>query len=256
MFWDTPKRPELIEQIHKYNMKHIGGWTMHFLDEQTVYDYIPKSSFPSKYNGLKTEHKADWIRLTLLSKYGGLWSDASILLNDSTALDQLRQESIDKRSALAAFSFKNSEPGQKTLRGISLYIENYFIMAPKESIIIKLWLEEYTRAINMGFLAYRKDLKRAKVNTDRIFSHQYSTYLTQHACLQKVLQVRLKQIPPMIIRPSEESILKIRHECKHDSVCIMTALKDEPKKWKAIPYIKLVGVDRSTGIDISPYFEE
>jgi hypothetical protein len=256
MYWDTPKRPALITKIHKYNQHNVGGWTVHFLDKHSVYDYISKSEFPHKYNSLKPAHKADWIRLTLLSKYGGAWMDASILLNDAAALDQLRQQSIHKQSAFTGFSYRNNEPGQASLRGISLYIENWFIMAPKESIIIKLWLEEYEKAIAMGFMPYRHSLEKAGVNLSRIFEKPTSTYLTQHACLQNVLQKRLPRILPMIVLPAEDSAFKLRVTCDSDSECIMNALKDEPEKWKTVPFIKLISADRDTGIDISSYFEK
>jgi len=255
MYWDTPKRPSLITKIHNYNQHNVGGWTVHFLDKHSVYDYISKSEFPHKYNSLKPAHKADWIRLALLSKYGGAWMDASILLNDAAALDRLRQQSLHKQSAFTGFSYKNHEPGQASLRGISLYIENWFIMAPKESIIIKLWLEEYEKAIMMGFMHYRHSLDEAGVDTSRIFEKPTSTYLTQHACLQKVLQTRLTEIPPMIIIPAEESMFKLRYKCKSDSSCIMNSLKDTPKKWKTVPYIKLISADRDEHVDISDFLE-
>ena len=256
MYWDTPTRPDLIQKIHDYNLKHVGSWTVHFLDKTSVYKYIPKSEFPRKYNGLKPAHKADWIRLTLLSKYGGVWIDASILLNDSSALDRLRKQSIEKQSAFTGFSYRNKEPGKKSIRGISLYIENWFIMAPKESIIIKLWLEEYEKAIELGFMSYRHSLDEIGVDTSRIFEKPTSTYLTQHACLQKVLQTGLAKIPPMIILPAEESMFKLRYKCKSDSSCIMNSLQDAPEASKSIPYIKLISADRDEDVDLSEYFDE
>jgi hypothetical protein len=130
-------------------------------------------------------------------------------------------------------------------------------MAPINSIIIKLWLVQFERAIHMGFPLYKKYLERKMVDTSKIFDTTAAddVYLTQHACLQYVMQKQLSMpLPPMIILPAENDMLKIRYNCGYDDACTMNTLKDKPELGRALPYIKLVKGERNTGIDISSYF--
>lgn len=253
MYWDVPEQPALIQQINAYNRRRMSGWTILFLNKETVKEYIPSSAFPPRYSTLLPAHQADWIRVYLLSEHGGVWIDASILINDGAALDRLRDESIATRSEFTGFSLKNDRADCRSPRGVSMYIENWFIMAPKESSILRLWRAEYERAIEQGFHAYRGELKAKGVNTHLIFNNEKSTYLTQHACLQMVLQKRVWWTPPMIIMHSEKDMFKLHGECGWKEATLMRLLREEPERARLVPYIKLRSSERSTGIDISGY---
>lgn len=49
-------------------------------------------------------------------------------------------------------------------------------------------------------------------------------------------------------------MFELHSECKFNNVCVMNKMKND-KNVKNIPYIKLVGGDRKTNIDISDYFK-
>ena len=253
MYWNTPEQPALIQQIHAYNRRRMVGWTIRFLNKETVSEYIPASAFPARYSTLKAAHQADWIRVYLLSEYGGVWMDASIIVNDAAALDRLWEESLSKGSEFTGFSLKNDRADCMSPRGVSLYIENWFIMAPKESSILHLWREEYERAIDLGFDAYREELKAKAVDVNLVFGTGESTYLTQHACLQSVLQKKLWWIPTMIVMHSEKDMFKLHGDSGWKEAAIMGILREEPERARQVPYIKLRSSERSTGIDISEY---
>ena len=256
MYWNTPEQPALIQQIHAYNRRRMAGWTIRFLNKETVTEYIPASTFPARYSTLKPAHQADWIRVYLLSEYGGVWIDASIIVNDGAALDRLWEESVATRSEFTGFSLKNDRADCMSPRGVSIYIENWFIMAPKESSILHLWRAEYERAIDQGFDAYRDELEAKGVDVHLVFGTGKSTYLTQHACLQMVLQKRLWWIPPMIVMHSEKDMFKIHGDRGWKDTAIMRFLVEEPERARQVPYIKLRSSERSTNIDISKYLRE
>lgn len=245
LYWDTPERPTLVQQIYDNNKEKVRGWDVRFLNKTSLPTYISESDYPNNYSNLSTPHQADWIRLYLLKQYGGCWMDASIILNDPEAMDRLYTQSVSIRSQFTGFSFKRT----------NLYIENWFIMAPKNSSVIDLWFQEYTKAIEMGFLNYKHRLFDLGVNLSKIYKrHTDDVYLTQHACIQYVLQKQCLFIPPMIILPAEDAMLKIRQTCNYDCKCTMNTIRNKPEEARRLPYIKLVGCDRDTGIDISSYF--
>jgi len=257
MYWDTVDLPPLIQRIRTNNIGKLAGWQINYLNQTNIKDYISAAEYPKKFDTLISQHKADWIRLALLSKYGGTWIDAAIIINDAFALDRLYYNSLVIKSQFTGFSFKNYETNSQSNKGLGLYIENWFIMAPINSIVIKLWLNQFERAIHMGFLLYKKYLDRKMVDTSKIYDKDKpeDVYLTQHACLQFVMQKQLEMpLPPMIILPAENDMLKIRYNCDYDDACTMNTLKDKPDVARALPYIKLVKGERNTNIDISNYF--
>ena len=240
-FWNDDTMPPLIEKITNYNKKNLIGWEYRILHDSTIHKYIP--SFPPGYESLSIPaHKADWIRLYLLKKYGGVWLDASLIVNDGAALDTLYQESISKKSQFTGFS-NNEDPSDT----IPKFIENWFIMAPLGSIIIEKWFEEFTQAIAIGFDKYVDQVRKENIDISRITSIPYHTAFV---ALQKVVQTTPNQ--PMILNKAIDSMFKIHHECKWDADCVMRGiLKDNGKT----PYIKLTGNERRTSVDITSFFD-
>jgi len=255
LYWDTPVMPTLLEKMKVYNQDKLRGWAVNYLNANTIHFYIPLWAYPSKYSELIPAHKADWIRLYLLYNYGGCWLDSSIILNKPEALAEIYDRSAQVGSQLTVFQTEKNNKVFKHPSGadIPLVIDNWFIMAPKTSIIIKLWLEEFTRAIGMGFLAY----KHMAINTGTDISSIHSSgpedvYLTQHICIQYVLQVRtiLEPLPPMLFLNSYDSMLRTSRECKFVSKCIQDKINKDYET-QQLPYIKIISYNRD--IDISNF---
>jgi len=145
------------------------------------------------------------------------------------------------KSEFTGFSY-NSD----TKDNILTYIENWFIMAPLNSTVIQLWSKEYTQAINRGFLYYKKSLfQEQDIHIiEKIYKKDNKdVYLTQHACLQAVVQKRLKKKVPMLLYKSELTMFKLHCQCDWDAACIKYRMKHD-KSIKKIPFIKLRGPDR------------
>jgi hypothetical protein len=248
--------PSIIEGIKKYNMNKFPGWKPVYLNDKNLDDYIPKWAFPENYSNLIQAHKADWIRLYLLYRYGGCWLDCSIIINKSEALDDIYNKSQNVKADLTVFQsdLKNRTFTHISGRSVPLVIDNWLIFAPKNSIIIKLWLDEYTKAINMGFLEYKKNVV-IKSGTD--ISKIYTTgdndvYLTQHMCIEYILQKKIKNLPNIIFLNSFDSMFKLSILCDgKPSSCLEDKFNNDNATVKEIPYIKLTRHDRN--IDITKF---
>lgn len=255
-YWDT-EIPLLIQQIKDYNRRALEGWDIRFLNEKTLGDYIKPWDFPTGYDTLIPQHKADWIRAFLLSRHGGCWCDASIILNSKKALNDLWEESIQIQSEFTGFYTYYTE--NKLVKGIPTNIENWFFMVPQNSRIMRLWYEEYTGAIKEGFVTYRNRILKEGINLDYYYSKGITdnVYFTQHFCMQAILQ-RSKVINPMILKSSGDTMFKLHKECKEEEkvrTYVMNLFLHNPSYVRKIPYVKLTRYERETGIDISPYFK-
>lgn len=224
------------------------GWTIHFLNDSTMKDFIPADSFPKGLENFSSAHKADWYRLKLLSLYGGLWMDSGIIINDPTVIEDLYTESYANNSDLTGYYIDANTTNKKYP-----VIENWFIMVPKQGRLILDWLHEFETAIRDSFIVYKANLILDNIDLQRIYSSVTDTYLTQHASIQAVLQKRIAYTPTLILLKAEDGPFKIHCESKWDAAAINKQMNTMPRNEQP-GIIKLRGSDRK-GVDLSKYFD-
>jgi hypothetical protein len=249
-YWDSDTLPEQIQLIYENNKKKLDGWDYKLVNNSNKKEFIGDDHDNISTKKLSPEHYADWLRLYLLKKYGGVWMDISIILNEN--FDKLYNKSIELKPELTGFDSPIHTDSTIDLP----VVENSFIMAPKNSSIISLWYEEYMKAINNGFLEYKMEQIQNGVNYQNIFgkTNDGEVYLTQHGCLQVVFQKRLTSLPKMHLEKTNKSMYKIHYECSWDKKCLQEKINDKSYS-KKIPYIKLRGDDRD-GLDLTNYFKD
>jgi hypothetical protein len=247
VFWDSETPPKNVLQIYEYHKKILKTWDIELLNNKTIYKYIKKEDFPKNYENLIIQAKSDWIRLYLLKKYGGVWMDSTIILNSEEALNQLYDKTIQEKSEFSGFTYKSDVKDN-----IYTYIENWFIMCPKNSNLISKWYDEYTHAIVIGFMEYKQELKMGQVYIDpRIYNlDDTQVYFTMHACLQKILRKDYVQQPKMILMKAEESAFKLMDACGWDAECMKKQMEHDPST-KSVLLIKLIKHVRAHIDDLS-----
>jgi len=225
----------LIKYIKSNNKKILKNWKINFISDGDIKKYIPYNAFPHNFYTLKVQHRADWIRLYLIINYGGVWLDAGIQINSLSHFNEIYNKCNDNQLELSGFYYKKMLKNNDK----KSYIENWFIMGPINSNLIKLWLKEYEYAISIGFSEY-KDLNY--IGNEYIYD-KFNTYLTQHVCLQTVLNKKIDYIPKILLLKAEDTMFKLNHDCNYNQLLIIYRyIYDE--KVKKIPFIKLTGGER------------
>jgi hypothetical protein len=197
-YWHTNHVPPLIH-IAYLTWKYFNpSYIIVMVTPDTMKDYLSSDALPAHFSQLFVQRQSDVIRILLLEKYGGVWMDSSILhtapllpfwetndfdlagfnadfFNDKPAQNMMSQDRHQRKSSLRFDDF--SHP----------VIENWFLVAPKNSLLIKKWKEEIFRG-----LAFRDDSRyiknltqEHKVNLQNITS---PVYLMMHCALLKVLR--------------------------------------------------------------------
>jgi hypothetical protein len=235
--WNEENPPEHVQKNIERMRKMLPDWQVKFLTTDEFLHSINQEEIPAGFQNLRVEHQADWIRLKLLKAYGGCWIDSGIILNQS--INALYRDCVTNKADLLVFKILGTQTNP-------LYpiAENWFIMAPPASPVITLWLEEYERAIKMGFKRYKEKLKEEGVDLQKLMNSPGDVYLTQHGCYQKVLQQRMPPNAKVVYHIAEDTMFKIHAKiCKWDKECIWRTLQDV-EYCRTIPYIKLRGGDR------------
>ena len=244
-YWNNDTLPYDISLIVNNNKKKLEGWNYIVLTPSNINEYVFEQH--KSKDTVSPEHYADWLRLYLLDKYGGVWMDISIILNKN--FDDLYIKSLELNSELSGFNASHFNTTKEYP-----VIENWFIMAPRGSEVIHLWKQEYNNSLENGFLEYKKSQISAGVNYQNIFGNDINeVYFTQHGCLQVVLQKKLNRKARLVYTNANDSMFKLQSDCDWNHSCLKEKINDK-SYIKNIPYIKLRGADRKD-LDLSKFFD-
>jgi hypothetical protein len=224
-----------VKKILDERQEVLSRWEHRVLNEETLYDYIPRDDFPKGYDELGHVHKSDWIRLYLLKIYGGCWMDATIIVNRSDELEDLYKRSVTEQSDLSAYyhtdRLLNNNPRS--------FIEAFFLLAPLNSSLLARWCDEYTLAIETGFIPYKQRVF-SKVDVTNVYKKDNDdVFFSAYACLQYVLT----DFDKIILNNAFKSLYMYHDECRWNSLCVVNKIKNTPKE-KQPDIIKLIRGDR------------
>ncbi|MBF7688989.1 glycosyltransferase family 32 protein, partial [Acinetobacter rathckeae] len=136
MYWESEHPNHLVDYCIENTKNVCCDYDVFILNSSNIHKYIDMPSLDDKK--LKKAIQADYIRLALLKKYGGIWMDASIFITQdfSWFLDKLDQNSN--------FLFYSDHCTTNSELPI---FENWFIAAPKNSLLIADWFSEFEKCI-------------------------------------------------------------------------------------------------------------
>lgn len=134
-YWHSKKIPPFVQYCIYSWKKYNPRYNIHVITEDNISNYIPFSV--SHWKNAETQKRvSDFIRLYMLSKYGGIWLDASILLNKP--LDWIHAYQVAEKSEYVGYKinlFSKTKP----------VIESWFMAAISDSEFMKDWYNEFDR---------------------------------------------------------------------------------------------------------------
>jgi hypothetical protein len=207
-FWNNTEENLLIDScIKNWEKKFSKEWKIVFISKENINKYVSEE-FLKKYwtNNISMTRFSDFLRIYLLIKNGGVWLDASVIIINGQFLDDYYNEMIQNKYDGCFYEYKKFEvlPTQP-------HIDNWFIIAPKNSKILTDLYIEFDKAFDMEFLNYKKDIliKNGVLITNTL-GYSDSTYLLQHAIMQYLLK-KNKNKYNIILKSTTENMYKI-HE--------------------------------------------
>lgn len=168
-FWDSPKIPRIVQTCVDTWKKHCPGY------EIRIMNYENTSHIPIKHRYPHARY-ADFVRLYCLAETGGIWIDATVIL----------QRSIDDEFFVKGCDYAGYTLSRNTTRSDIPVIENWFMVAPKGSRLVADWKHEFFRANDFDSIGeYVDDLLQRGVDKQRIRREWYfSCYLACQYCQQ------------------------------------------------------------------------
>lgn len=210
-FWEGPAT-SLVEYARDTWHRLAPEWTVIVLNQQILNDHIDMSLLPSGWRDLSVVHLADLIRLEVVASRGGVWLDASIALVAPLAswvpdvlddggmvgfdmdFQMLQAKEVSPMAQDWHVHFFDNGTWRPPFREESDVragvFENWAFGAPPGSRVVKLWRDEYRRAVATpgGLQAYCSQLVDEPDSVE--FLHpsfaRWLPYLTMHAALLRI----------------------------------------------------------------------
>ncbi len=179
-YWGGPTMPPLIERCianwHRLN----PGVQIRVLNEQTAPAWA--GEFPASLTGAGATLHADWLRLALLHRHGGIWLDASTFLTQP--LDWVFAQHAASGSDLVAYFL-----GRYTQDASTPVVENWFLAAPPGSRFIADLYREFTeQVLVLGGASYAKKLAAQGGYAQLLQGIDMPEYLSMHLGMQRLLR--------------------------------------------------------------------
>jgi len=171
-FWDVQPIPEFIQKCIDSWRRENPDFEITILSKENLADYVGQDEADAiihwKFNN-SAQKLSDLVRLSVLSKYGGIWLDASIVSYNSF------QWVIDVGAPCIMFSIPeiSEEPT----------LESWFIACTQGNEFIRKWNEEFRRADQFDTIDDYVD----DINVD-LTGIGYKDYLMVYIPCRKVLR--------------------------------------------------------------------
>ncbi|WP_312075191.1 glycosyltransferase [Chryseobacterium sp.] len=175
-YWDDEKIPEFVNNCVQTFTLQNTDYQVFVLNKITVEQYLGTLPIELEFSLI---HKTDFIRLALLSKFGGIYIDAATVLTES--VDWILNLQMKHQVEFVGFynpTFMNSEIP---------FVESWFLASVKNSKFMNDWFEEFKKPIFSGNFKdyYKTDPNYAVLKQN--LPEGFEGYLIIHLSAQKIL---------------------------------------------------------------------
>jgi hypothetical protein len=180
-FWNG-EIPDVVNKCIKTWKKYNPEYKITILNKENLSQYLPEIDISNMKNIDSDARLSDIIRLNILAKEGGIWSDASIICLKS--FDWINDFHNKENSEFVGFYIDSFTIPQ--YKDKSPVIESWFFACVPQSKFVCDWRDEFSKITKYNNINdYLNNLKSQSVNFQNI---SMPNYLTIHISAQKVLQ--------------------------------------------------------------------
>ncbi len=214
LYWENKsghEKPEYIQMCIDSVLRNCGKeFSVTILDENSVLNYLP--SLRKDLNGLTIPQKADYIRLAILNKYGGIWLDSDIIVFKSLLPLVKKLKEID----YVGFGYHGLMLNNMFAKNGYGKPANWAMISRKNGILVKKCLENANKLLdskielntNYRYHKLGRELiwdviKNLRKNSNWDYYHVDSINLERDVRGEKITNVRL--MSNEILDPSYDS---------------------------------------------------
>ncbi len=232
IYWEGPIS-KFLEDCLKKIQKLNTNYEVNILNDKNIshFSTIPYEDFGEISPQLKT----DVLRLDLLYSYGGIWIDASVILNENLNwIDEI----IEKNST-NAFGYYRS--GNTTNFDFPV-IESWLLATSQSNPFFLAWKNELIKAIKIGKLNYINEIKKENEKPEDYFQNIGDLeYLIIYVACQVAMR-KTKASFTLINCDKNAFQFQTKNNWNTFKLCLDLGINYKPKNPPKL--IKIIGTDR------------
>jgi mannosyltransferase OCH1-like enzyme len=183
-YWHDLNYPVSVKLCIDSWKQHNPDYQINIVTNDNLTEYLPDIDFEKMPRAKDMVQRfADFVRIHLLAKHGGIWLDASIVCNQSFNWVNAVQNKFD--CEYIGYYIVYGEDETDIIEN-SPIIENWFIACVPGSLFMQDWKTEFVRTNE--FENANQYLENIKNNGTDISKVIYADYLLMHCSAQVVLQ--------------------------------------------------------------------
>jgi len=233
-YWDNLEENKLINaHIDTWRRNIPSEWKIEIISKKNILNYVD-NDFYNKYKNLPAFRFSDFLRVYLLSKNGGVWMDAATIIINGKFLNDYYNEMHKNKYDLLVYELSDHSTYNQP------YLENWFIMCPKNSRIITDLYNQFSNAFDMGFINYKNNILKPNIDLSKTIKYGNNTYHMQHAIIHYLLKNNKYNLN---IKDANESMFKAQKINDWNGEKLINYILNN-NDWSEYYAIKLVGFNR------------
>lgn len=235
-YWHAAPPPDFIRACLENWRRFAPDHEIRLLDRNTVLVWL--SALRPDFDALPAYRQADWLRVQLLARHGGIWMDASILL--ARDLDWLHQQQARRAASYVGFYIDRF-----TTRPDQPIVENWLMAAAPGCPFTRALADAFDQALNDGaeaVLARLADEGRA-TRVLQGLDHDSQRYLLMHVVAADLLDRHAADYRLVLMRAEDGPFAWLSGVgWRKTHLYVRVALTPCPRRLPAV--LKLRGNDR------------
>ena len=202
-YWQTAPPPEFVAQCLANWQRFAPDHELRLLDREHIAPWLEADTLAQGFDALPAFRQADWLRVQLLARHGGIWIDAStILTRDLGWVHALQAERQTDYVGFYIDRFTN--------RPAWPMVENWFMAAAPGCRFIADLAREFDTVLQLGEVAYSEQLRTEGryAQVVQAMDDQHRRYLTMHLAASSLLDANPQRYSMALLR-AEDSALSL-----------------------------------------------
>lgn len=218
--------PEDVEEMMNVTRKSLANFTYILVTENNSISFFNVTSFPAFYPKLVPRDKSEYIRISVLKKFGGMYMDSTVIVNSGSEMEWVFSKA--GKSQAEAFGFSYSKRGiYMNFMGASLHSEYFNKLG-----------DALHEAMSVDFYRYC-EVNFPRSNHERCLIACPDSFFESFNLKNKRLLNKLLKLPK-----SRSHYQFAEIECKNDYNCVRDRLLHDPVA-RSYPFIKLGQIFRT-----------
>lgn len=198
-YWQTAPAPEFIQACLANWRQFAPDHEVRLLDRHSIETWLP--SLRADFDSLPAYRQADWLRVQLLARHGGIWMDASMLLSRDLAWlhDTQRRRGAD---------YVGFYIDRYTTRPEQPIVENWLMASVPGGRFATALAAAFDRAIDEGAeaLLQRLQAEARREHVVQALTEHFQRYLLMHVAASELLD-REPQLARIVLLRAEDGPL-------------------------------------------------